>query len=511
MKKRNIIILIIALFLIPLCLRAKSPSGNDLGKPNILFILVDDMGWKDVGYAGSKYYLTPNIDKLASEGVWFTNANSAACVCSPSRGAIFSGKYPARTQLTTVWGEQPTTDDRLYEISKYQGGNDQYLEALQRHALPSTEFLFPEALSKGGYKTGFFGKWHIGNFPGYYPDERGFQVAKGYKKGFTSGYDRAHYGKNWVKGTFANLPDPEPEEFITDILTRECIHFIEENQKGPFLAFLSLYIVHAPITPKPEKVQKYLSRTSDDQNNPEYAALVESVDETVGLILEKIKKLGIERNTIVIFTSDNGGLSKFTSGYPLMGGKSFSFEAGTRVPLIVKWPGKIEPGVSSENVIATDFYPTLLSAAGLPLLPEQHLDGQNLIPLLTRNKPLEKRPLVFHFPHYTGFTGPFSTIIEDGWKLIRFYNDEEGEFLLYDLNNDPEEQYDLASKEIALREQLNEKLDRSLLEMKAQFPVKNQNYNPNSAGKRMNLKFTKALAEQQRAEFESRLNNTAEK
>jgi len=343
-------------------------------KPNIVLILIDDMGWKDVGYAGSTFYDTPNIDRLASEGMQFTNAYSAAPVCTPSRGAIFSGKCPGRTKLTTVFNGPAGPDDRLHDQSKYQGENDQYFEARHRHALPKSETILAQALVEGGYATGFFGKWHIGECPGYYPDDRGFQVAKGYRR--VHGMKYGHFGDRWPEGNFANLSDPDSTEFIPETLTNECIKFMKKNKGNPYFAVLSHYIVHTPITPRKEKVPKYEKRKKTDQVNPEYAALVESVDESVGQILQTIKDLNQEENTVVIFTSDNGGLTlnNITSNYPLMGGKSFPFEAGMKVPMIVKWPQKIRPGITAERTVGTDIYPTALAAAGLGLRPQQHVD-----------------------------------------------------------------------------------------------------------------------------------------
>ena len=473
--------------------------------PNIVLILIDDMGWKDVGYAGSTYHDTPHIDRLASEGVYFVNAYSAAPVCTPSRGALFSGKCPGRTQLTTVFNGPAGPDDRLHEQSKYRGENDQYFEARHRHALPAAETIIPKALGEGGYATAFFGKWHIGECPGYYPDNRGFDVAMGYRR--VHGLPYGHFGHQWPAGNFANLPDPDSTDFISDILTSECIRFMEDHRDRPFFAVLSHYIVHNPITPKPNKVSKYLNRPATDQNSPEYAALVESVDESVGQILQAIEALGLEHNTMVIFTSDNGGLTpKNTSNYPLMGGKSFPFEAGMKVPLIMKWPGKIAPGISTERSVGMDLYPTILAAAGLDLRPDQHMDGVNLVPLLTKGKVLADRPIVFHFPHYTHATGPFSSLIESDWKLIRFYNNEQGEYLLYNLDGDPEEQEDLADTRPEKKSAMAGRLDLLLKEMGAEMPFENPDYNPSKLHDRqMNLKFTKTLAEEERKIFESRL------
>jgi arylsulfatase A-like enzyme len=486
------------------CMTLLASASAKANRPNILFILIDDMGWKDLGCAGSSYYSTPHIDRMASEGMRFLNAYSAAPVCTPSRGAIFSGKCPARTQLTTVFNGPAGPDDRLYDKSKGGNGGNQHFEARHRHAMPQSEVSLAKALSDGGYKTGFFGKWHIGECPGYYPDDRGFHVAKGYRK--EHGLKYGHFGDRWPKGNFSNLPDPKPTDFIPDVLTDECVDFMTSNQDRPFLAVLSHYIVHTPITPRPDKVEKYRHREGTDQNNPAYAALVESVDDSVGRLLDCIRELGLEDHTLVIFTSDNGGYTPtWTSNYPLMGGKSFPFEAGMKVPMIVRWPGKIRPGTTEERVVGMDIYPTMLAAAGLPLRPEQHVDGLDLMPILARDASLEKRPIVFHYPHYTHATGPFSAIIEDNWKLIRFYNDEHGAYLLYNLAVDPEEQNNLAVQKPDMRDQLAAHLERSLEQMQAEMPVINPDYNPEEKSQRKHLEFTKDLAEKERRLFESRL------
>lgn len=473
--------------------------------PNILLILIDDMGWKDIGCAGSNYYETPNIDKLASEGIRFVNAYSASIVCNPSRGAIFSGKNPARTKLTTPFIGPEGPDDRLFSKSKYQGEKDQNLEALHRHALPMNEVILAQALADGGYMTGFFGKWHIGECPGYYPDNRGFMVAKGYRNQAAPTSRSGHWMKTFRKYG-AHIEEADSNAYLADVLTDECISFMTDNKEKKWLAVLSHYLVHEPIQPKPEKLEHYKNKPATDQNNPGYAAMVESVDESVGRLIQTIVKLGLEQNTLVIFTSDNGGLTPDkTSNYPLMGGKSFPFEAGMKVPFILKWPGKIKPGISKERIVGMDIYPTMLGAAGLPLRPMQHVDGLNLMPLFTQDSTIENRPIVFHYPHYTHATGPFSSIVVDNWKLIHFYNDEQGAYLVYNLALDPEEQNDMSEQELKIKEKLTHQLDRMLADMDAEMPIKNPDFKPVTDENRFNLKFTKDMAMKERALFEKRL------
>lgn len=468
-------------------------------KPNIVFILADDLGWKDVGYAGSSFYRTPNIDRLAREGMQFSQAYSAACVCSPSRGAIFSGKNPARTALTTVWSGGEGPDDRLFDRSKDQGGVNQYLEAPQRHAMPRGETTFAQVLAEAGYRTGFWGKWHLGEFAGYQPCDRGFLQAQGYREAQSGGSTLGHWGKSYPPKMLANLPGLKSDDYIADVLTTETVKFIHANKSRPFLAVLSHYLVHNPVQPKQELVQHYASAAKTDQNNPEYAAMIESLDQSVGRIMTALEEDGLAENTLIVFTSDNGGLTlRNTSNYPLMGGKSFPFEAGMRVPLAIRWPRVIKPGTScAVRVTGMDFYPTFLAAAGLPLQPQQHTDGVSLLPVLTDDGKWPNRPLVFHFPHYTHATGPNSVIVERDWKLIRFYNDETGRFLLYNLARDPFEQHDLSAEMPVKVKALDKRLTQLLAGMHAQMPVKNPAFDP-KANILLNRQFTLDLANKER-------------
>lgn len=495
--------LIISVFL-SVSATGEESTGRTSKKPNILLILIDDMGWKDLGCSGSTYYETPHIDQMASQGMRFLNAYSSSPVCSPSRGAILTGKNPGRTKFSAVWNGPAGPDDRLYDASKYQGQRDQFLEARSRRALPKAEVLFSQALAEGGYTTGFFGKWHCGECPGYYPDERGFHVAKGYRTRKVGTSKSGHWMKTFHKFA-ANLDGVDKDAYVPEVLTEQCVDFINENKDKPFLAVLSHYLVHSPIQPKPDKLERYKKKPTTDQNNPGYSAMVESVDDSVARVLQCIKELELDQNTFVIFTSDNGGLTpKNTSNYPLMGGKSFSFEAGMKVPFIVRWPGKIKPGVSSERIIGMDIYPTILGASGLSPRPDQHMDGIDLMPLISEKRNLPDRPLVFHFPHYTSHTGPYSSIIEDDWKLIRFYNDEQGAYLLYHLAEDPNEQNDLAKTHAEMRDALAQKLNTLLEEMGAEMP----RVNPLERRGRYNLPFTKNLAEKHRKLAEERLNKS---
>ncbi len=505
MKAKPFLGLFLLVLLTLLCLPAGRADTAEKRLPNILLVLIDDMGWKDMGCAGSEYYETPHIDRLAESGLRFTNAHSAGIVCHPSRGAIYSGKFPARTKLTTPFIGPAGPDDRLHPQSKYQGQNHPNLEALHRRVLPKDEVIFARALAEGGYRTGFFGKWHVGECPGYYPDDRGFQVAKGYRIKATGTSRSGHWMKTFHKYG-ANLEGVDRDAYLADVLTDKCIDFIRSRKDRPWLAVLSHYLVHHPVDPKPELLERFKDKPTTDQNNPGMAAMIASVDESVGRVMKTLEELGIEENTLVIFTSDNGGFTpENTSNYPLMGGKSFPFEAGTKVPFIARWPGKIKPGLSSERIVGTDLYPTMLGAAGLPQRPEQHVDGLNLMPVLTGGASLGSRPIICHNPHYTHAVGPYSSITLDDWKLIRFYNEGTGTSLLYNLADDPEEQHDLAKKKPAIRQRLEGQLAKMLSEMDAEMPIPNPDYTGRPNGKGFDLKFSKDLADKERRIFEQRL------
>lgn len=477
-------------------------------KPNIVLVLIDDMGWKDMGCSGSVYYETPHIDAMAREGMRFTNGYSTSPVCAPSRGAIFTGKNPARTKFTTVFNGESPSDDRLYKVSKKRdgGANNQNYEALHRHTLPKSEVLFAEVLRDAGYSTGYFGKWHCGIHEEYTPDKRGFELAIGYRNKHVPTAVSGHWG-NTFKPYGVGLHNLDDEKYVADALTDECISFIRNNKEKPFLAVLSHYLVHNPIQAKPDLVERFKNKATSDQDNPEYAAMLASVDESVGRLVSELKSLGIEENTMLVFTSDNGGLNNNTSNYPLLGGKSYAFEAAMRVPFIVKWTGVVKPGqLVDDRVIGTDFYPTFLDVAGFELKPEQHVDGQSFLPILKGKRAENKRRLIFHYPHYTGNTSPYSSIIEGDFKLIRFYNDETGGYLLFNLTEDPSEQNDLSEKFPEVRNKLAKLLAKELKKMDAELPNKNPNYQP-GAERLSNMKSTYTKANREREIQEDKIAN----
>ncbi|REK08219.1 MAG: DUF4976 domain-containing protein [Planctomycetota bacterium] len=429
-------------------------------KPNVILILADDMGWTDLGCTGSSFYETPRLDKLASEGMLFTNAYAACPVCSPTRAALMTGRWPARVDITD-----------------YIPGNrhGKLKPAPFKHELPHEEVTIAEAMKQAGYATGMFGKWHLGG-AGYLPDSQGFdEMGCGPNgRGFRS-VDRA------------------------DRLTDPALDFIERHRDEPFFLYLPHNLVHTPLLAKQELKSKYEEKaeqlpppkgprfrpehSNEDrrvQDHPVYAAMMEDIDANIGRVLDKLDALNLRERTIVIFTSDNGGLSTSegspTANTPLRAGKGWLYEGGLRVPLIVRWPGVVEPGSTcDEAVTSTDYFPTVLAMCGLEQQPEWHRDGVNIVPLLKQAGPLEPRPLYWHYPHYGNQGGrPGSAVRQGDWKLIEFFEDNQVE--LYNLADDLEEQHDLASAQPEKARQLREQLHAWRDSVNAKMPSPNPDF-----------------------------------
>lgn len=420
------------------------PSAFADTSPNVVLFLIDDMGWNDIGASGSDFYKTPNIDQLAAGGMRFTNGYAACNVCSPTRAAVMTGKYPARL-LLTQWLPSGRWDSKK---NKLQEGR--YLSNL-----PLEEFTIAEALREGGYKTAFMGKWHLGPLPYYYPEHQGFDVnVAGRDYGAPGSYWYPFEGSWTIPTTklkvFKDNPLSGKEgDYLVDRLAEEGDKFVRENSDKPFFLMMSHYAVHSPLQGKPDKIAKYEKVPEDKrQGDPRYAAMVESVDDSVGRILKAVKDMGVEDNTLVIFTSDNGGMWKATSNSPLRANKGSNYEGGLRVPVIIKWPGVVKPGsVSEVPVISSDFYPTILGVTGLPKRPLQHLDGVDLSPVLKNQGQLDREAIFWHYPHYNQHPSSFpSGVIRKGdWKLIEKY--DTGELELYNLATDMGESTNLAKKE----------------------------------------------------------------
>lgn len=475
-------------------------------KPNVVFILTDDQGWKDLSCTGSLYYRTPHIDRLAEDGVLFTQAYSAAPICSPSRGAIYSGQYPARTKFSAVVRPCVEPDAGLQQVSKPQTGNLQTREAPHRHCLPPDVPTIAELLGPAGYRTGFVGKWHCGWHEAHQPDKRGWDYAVGFRTVPTG--TRGHFGRDFIEFKCKGLDDLDGDAYMTDVLTDRAEAFLRDaaGADEPFFLVLSHYAVHQPLDAPADLVKKYRSLPTTDHDNPIYAAMLEKVDDSVGRIVAILAELGIDDNTMVVFTSDNGGLSpKSTSNYPLMGGKSFCYEAAMRVPLIVKWPDAVAPGRrESTRTVAVDFVATWLEMAGVTPPENLPLDGVSLLGLLTDSRRPAERPIFFHHPHYTHAAGPFSSVIANDWKLIRFYNDTAGREQLFDLAADPFEQDDLSAARPAQADKLRKLLDEWLAETDAEMPQPNEQFNPAEPALK-DKRFTWELALKERAEHQRKL------
>ncbi len=460
-------------------------------RPNILFILADDLGYTDLSCMGSKYYETPNIDRIANNGMIFTNGYAACQVSSPSRASILTGKFPARHGITNWIGEQSG------EAWRKQGRYSKILPAEYEHDLSKEYITLPEALKQAGYKTFFAGKWHLGE-KGSWPEDHGFDINIG---GWDSGSPKGGYFTPYEN---PNLTDGPAGENLEMRLAKETVKFMKENQDKPFLAYLSFYAVHGPIQTTKEKWEKYRNKAQKmgisekgfamernlpyrlHQDNPVYAGLVESMDDAVGEVMENLKKLGLDKNTIVIFTGDNGGVTSgdafSTNLAPLRGGKGYQWEGGIREPYFISVPWmKLKGKKSNVPVSGTDFYPTILDLAGLPLRPDQHNDGVSLKPLL-KGKKLCERALIWHYPHYGNQGGDPSSIIRRGdWKLIYYY--EDGHEELYNLKTDLSETTDLSAKNPKIVGKLHAELFEYLKNVGAKIPIKDPQYNAEAENK----------------------------
>ncbi len=450
-------------------------------RPNVVFVLVDDYGWRDVGIEGSTFYETPNIDRLAQSGMRFLQGYATCQVCSPSRASIMTGKFTARHGITDWIGAAEGTGWKR---------NTRLLPARYVRNLPAGDTTLAEAFQAAGYRTFFAGKWHLGS-KGSWPTDHGFDENVG---GFDAGSPRGGYFSPFKNPNLADGPAGQP---LPRRLAEETCRFIEANGKSPFLAYLAFYSVHAPIQSTEALWKKYrdkaaamptpdhrfiIDRTSpvrQVQDHPVYAGMVEAMDSAVGMVLDTLDRLGLDDNTIVVLTGDNGGVSagdgKATSNLPLRGGKGRQWEGGIREPFYIRWPGVVPPG-STTRVPATgaDFFPTLLDMAGLDLMPDQHVDGMSLVPVL-KGGTLPPRPLYWHYPHYGNQGGEPSSIVREGeWKLIHYYEDGRDE--LYNLKTDPIEQTDLAARQPQRVRAMADQLTHWLRQAGARFPVPNPGF-----------------------------------
>jgi len=493
----KIIVLILALFFNVISYAAQK-NGEDLtgkdSKPNVLIFFIDDLGWSDLACYGSKFHLTPNIDRLAASGLKFNSAYSSSSVCSPTRSSMMTGKHPVRFGITDWIGASQKR--RILVTPK----NSSFL--------PKKEVTLAEVFKESGYETAYFGKWHLGTRDEDHPSFHGFDYHRGVNKVGSPGsyYYPFRRNKKLPKkplqpSDIPNFSNAPKDSYLTDLLSQEAADFIGKNSKKPFFAILSHYSVHTPIQARELDAKKYRQRMNEmgisaeiktrnekesttrmSQNNPEYAAMVESVDRSVGRVMNKLKELDLIENTIVVFTSDNGGLSTLqrnlrsgpASCLPLRAGKGWLYEGGIKIPTIISWPSQITPGTLSDTPITTcDIYPTLLTATGLIDKSNQSVDGVDLTPLF-EDKELKERSLFWHFPHYHGSGNrPSSSIRKGSFKLIRWYQDGSEE--LYNLDTDISEENDLSKVNASKRIEIPNELSRWLKSSGAKLPAVNKN------------------------------------
>ena len=456
---------------------------------NFVFFLVDDFGWMDIGANNPHcFYETPNIDRLARSGMNFTNGYAANPVCSPTRYSIMTGKYPSRVDATNWFSGKRSA---------------RFNPAPLNDKMSLEEVTLAEALKEHGYKTAFLGKWHLGSEEKYWPENQGFDTNVG---GWAVGSPRGGY--------FAPFDNPRLGDYpkgshLPRVLTDESLKILDQYRNNPFLLYLAFYSVHTPLQGRDDLIAKYQAKrqklldSEEREFGPEeqvwpvekkrqvrlrqchavYAAMVEAMDEQIGRVLDKLQQLGIGDSTAVILMSDNGGLSTSegspTSNLPLRGGKGWLYEGGIREPYLIRWPGVTKPGaVSDVPVISTDFYPTILDMAGLPMKKDQHLDGASLVPLLKGATSIDRDAIYWHYPHYSNQGGfPGGAIRMGDWKLIERF--EDGRVHLYDLQNDIGERQDLASQYPQRVEQMRSRLHEWYKQVNAKFlQAKDDNQHP---------------------------------
>jgi arylsulfatase A-like enzyme len=434
-------------------------------KPNIVFILTDDMGWKDLGCYGNKYTETPNIDSLARSGILFTQSYAACPVSSPTRASIMTGKYPARLQLTNF-----IAGNRIDPASPV-------LPATWKPYLEAKEVTIAELLRDAGYATGMIGKWHLGNHDSIAPWSQGFNYSRMIGK---NGLD--YYNYSIFEDSYRKEFTDNGTYYITDKLTDYSIEFLNKNKDKPFFLYLAYSAPHVVIVPRPDKLMKYFRKynEAEEKFNPYYAAMVESIDDGMGQIMKFLKENNLLENTIVIFTSDNGGLGMDelgptpTSNLPLRKWKGHVYEGGIRVPAIVSWQGKIKPGrVSDEYFVSNDYFTTLCEIAGIKKLPDD-IDGISILPALLGTGTIDYgRPLFWHYPHFSNQMGrPAGAVKLGDYKLVENY--ETGELELYNLKEDISESLNLSSSMKQKRGELHELLVKWRKNVNAQMPILKQ-------------------------------------
>tara|TARA_B100001123_G_scaffold213468_1_gene241049 strand:- start:5412 stop:6929 length:1518 start_codon:yes stop_codon:yes gene_type:complete len=465
--------------------------------PNFLFILADDLGWRDLGVEGSALYESPNIDRIANEGMRFTQGYAACQVCSPSRASILTGKVPPRHGITDWIGA--ASGKAWRERERF----NKLLPPDYEHGLRRDEITIAEAFQRAGYRTFFAGKWHLGD-TGQDPEDFGFEINKG---GWRVGSPAGGYFAPWEN---PKLDPGPPGESLPIRLGTETARFIHDHHAEPFFAYLSFYSVHGPIQTSLDRWSKYREKAVAQRNGakdrfvmdrnlpvrqvqdcPIYGGMIEAMDDAVGIVLETIDRLGLTDNTVVCFTSDNGGVSSgdayATSNLPLRGGKGRQWEGGIREPFYVKAPGVTRPGSTCDiPVSGIDYYSTFLELADIEVPEKQVVDGMSLVRLLREESDpdIESRDLFWHYPHYGNQGGePAAMMRRQNWKVIHYYEDGRDE--LYDLASDPGEQIDLASQHSDVAAAMRERLDAWLVETGAKLPIPDPEYDADKESERL--------------------------
>ena len=436
------------------------------GKPNILLILTDDLGWRDLSCYGSDFYETPNIDRLASQGMRFTDAYAAATVCSPTRAAVLTGKAPARLHMTDFLSGLVFPHAALKPPD------------WQRHYLPHDEVTLAEILKQAGYETFYFGKWHLGG-------EKHFPATQGFD------HTLAETQAGWPGTYFYPWPmvrnlAGKKGDYLTDRLTDEVIKSLKRPHERPFFTFLSYFTPHRPTQAKEEHIRKFKAKLKPKhvQRNPVNAGMIHSLDENVGRIMRSLEDLKLAENTLLIFASDNGGnhyadTPQKTSNAPLRDGKGSAYEGAYRVPLIVRWPGKVAAGTETdEPVTSVDFFPTLRAVSGQKPPANEELDGMNLLPLLVKKQPLRRKALYWHYPHYHhGGASPHGVIRKDQYRLIEHFDGTPAE--MYNIEADIGETVNLVNTMPEKAKELLKELREWRREVGAQMPTINPDYDAN--------------------------------
>ncbi len=474
MKPIHLFLAIIPSFLTG-CTKQKEQSSN----PNIIIFHVDDLGWTDVGCYGSDYYETPNIDQLCKEGMKFTNAYAPGAISSPSRASMQTGKYAARLGITDWIRAEFQKDTGIdYNNPPAFDVNEgkKFKTPFNENHLPLTEKTIGEYFKQAGYMTSHLGKWHLGD-KGHYPTDQGYDINiagcdYGEPPSYFDPYFREARTYPWGHEPAFSFPTLDPRkkgEYLTNRLTDEAVRIIRQNKDTSFFMFYNFYAVHTPIQATDSLVKKYKKKPDGTyHDNPVYAAMIESVDHAVGRINRLLDELGLAKNTLIIFTSDNGGLTRVTSNHPLRAGKGNPYEGGIRVPLIVKWPNHVKQNVESDvPVTSMDVLPTLADILDIQV---SNIDGHSFAPVLYGNTINFQRDLFWHYPHYRGNQSPYTIVRSDSMKLIRFYDGDS--LQLFNLLQDISEQTDLSEKYPEVTQSLNQRIDAFLQRIDAKLPVK---------------------------------------